>query len=244
MARIQVKDTVTGQKGSIEERELSSRYQPIQQLQQAQPKKSLAEGGFDLLTNLLVPSSRKTVEKLFRKEQVGGGDILRSALELGSFAIPFGKGANILSRAILPGAGVGLARGLSEEEATPSSVVSSTAGGAALSTAFPMVGKLLGLTGRGAVKAGENLALRALRPSPSQQRVFAEKTGIKSRQEIIAHYLPYILRQYAKGVPMRHMTRHLIGLYQGEVGARAWRRSLSEASQDDRQLIRAIRLLA
>jgi tRNA-dihydrouridine synthase A len=72
------------------------------------------------------------------------------------------------------------------------------------------------------------------------QRYYAEKTEIKSRQDIIRLYLPYILQQYANGVPMRHMTRHLIGLFQGEIGARAWRQRLSEASDDDRQLIRAI----
>jgi len=80
--------------------------------------------------------------------------------------------------------------------------------------------------------------------SDMDQHYYAEKTAVKSRQEIIVGYLPYILQQYAKGVPMRHMTRHLIGLYQGEVGARAWRRSLSEASQDDRQLIRVIEKMA
>ena len=65
----------------------------------------------------------------------------------------------------------------------------------------------------------------------------------RTREEIIQQYLPYILREYKKGVPMRHMTRHLIGLYQGEIGARAWRRLLSEASTDDLQLVRAIELL-
>ncbi|MDP1574296.1 MAG: tRNA dihydrouridine(20/20a) synthase DusA [Coxiellaceae bacterium] len=66
----------------------------------------------------------------------------------------------------------------------------------------------------------------------------------QSREAVIQRYLPYILREYAKGVPMRHMTRHLIGLYQGEVGARAWRRALSEASTDDLQLVRALVQLA
>ena len=61
-----------------------------------------------------------------------------------------------------------------------------------------------------------------------------------SRAQIIQRYLPYILREYANGVPMRHMTRHLIGLYQGEPGARRWRRALSEASADDKQLVRGI----
>lgn len=62
----------------------------------------------------------------------------------------------------------------------------------------------------------------------------------QSREAIIQAYLPYILNEYAQGVPMRHMTRHLIGLYQGEKGARAWRRLLTEASTDDLQLVRAV----
>ncbi|OGT44845.1 MAG: tRNA dihydrouridine(20/20a) synthase DusA [Gammaproteobacteria bacterium RIFCSPHIGHO2_12_FULL_38_11] len=58
-----------------------------------------------------------------------------------------------------------------------------------------------------------------------------------SREKIIFHYLPYILKEYSSGTPLRHMTRHLIGLYQGEPGARAWRRLLSDATVGDRQLL-------
>lgn len=69
---------------------------------------------------------------------------------------------------------------------------------------------------------------------------FLANAQTPSRMDIVRAYLPYILKQYSQGVPMRHMTRHLIGLFQGEPGARAWRRKLSEACDDDRQLIRAI----
>lgn len=69
---------------------------------------------------------------------------------------------------------------------------------------------------------------------------FIAASHIISREQIIQQYLPYILREYANGTPMRHMTRHLIGLYQGQPGARRWRRFLSEAGDDDRQLIRAL----
>jgi len=69
---------------------------------------------------------------------------------------------------------------------------------------------------------------------------FLADTKTVPRIDIVRAYLPYILKQYAQGVSMRQMTRHLIGLYQGEPGARAWRRKLSEAYDDDRQLIRAI----
>jgi tRNA-dihydrouridine synthase A len=40
-------------------------------------------------------------------------------------------------------------------------------------------------------------------------------------------YLPYVSRQLALGVPLAHMTRHMLGLFQGRKGARAWRRILT-----------------
>lgn len=60
-----------------------------------------------------------------------------------------------------------------------------------------------------------------------------------SRLFIVKAFLPYLLEQYHQGVPMRHMTRHLIGLYQGVQGAKKWRQILSDGSKDDKQLIRA-----
>lgn len=77
--------------------------------------------------------------------------------------------------------------------------------------------------------------------SEVDQCFYAAKTDIKTRQEIISAYLPYILQQFSQGVSMYSMTRHLIGLFQHEPGARAWRRALSENRGDDHQLIRAIR---
>src|SRR3989338_2940969 len=72
----------------------------------------------------------------------------------------------------------------------------------------------------------------------------AQACACGSPINLIQAYLPYILREYATGVPMRHMTRHLIGLFQGEPGARAWRQALSAAaSPDDLQLLKAIKRL-
>jgi tRNA-dihydrouridine synthase A len=51
-----------------------------------------------------------------------------------------------------------------------------------------------------------------------------------SRREIVARMLPYIERELAAGTPLRHITRHMLGLYAGEPGARHWRRTLSERS--------------
>ena len=38
----------------------------------------------------------------------------------------------------------------------------------------------------------------------------------------------YAARRMAEGVPLKSITRHMLGLFQGCVGARAWRRYLSE----------------
>ena len=58
--------------------------------------------------------------------------------------------------------------------------------------------------------------------------LYGVQAPIQSRRAIVNAYLPYILEQHAAGVPLRHMVRHLIGLYQGVPGAKRWRRFLSE----------------
>ena len=40
--------------------------------------------------------------------------------------------------------------------------------------------------------------------------------------------LPYIEKHITDGGRLNHITRHIIGLYQGLAGSRAWRRYLSE----------------
>ena len=38
----------------------------------------------------------------------------------------------------------------------------------------------------------------------------------------------YASAQVAKGVPLRAITRHMLGMMNGRTGARTWRRTLSE----------------
>jgi tRNA-dihydrouridine synthase A len=52
----------------------------------------------------------------------------------------------------------------------------------------------------------------------------------RSRAEIVAALLPYVEAQLAHGVHLRAITRHILGLYHGSPGARAWRRTLSDAA--------------
>ncbi len=48
------------------------------------------------------------------------------------------------------------------------------------------------------------------------------------RAEIVERMLPYIDREIANGVPLNSMSRHMLGLFAGQPGARAWRRYISE----------------
>ena len=50
-----------------------------------------------------------------------------------------------------------------------------------------------------------------------------------SRTEILAQMAAYAEQEMAKGTPLKSMTRHLMGLYHGLPGGRAYRRHLSEA---------------
>jgi len=49
-----------------------------------------------------------------------------------------------------------------------------------------------------------------------------------SRHEVIDLMTPYIVRQLSAGTELKNITRHLLGLFAGQPGARAWRRHLSE----------------
>ena len=51
-----------------------------------------------------------------------------------------------------------------------------------------------------------------------------------SRAEIARRLLPYVERERAAGTPLKAITRHILGLFNGQPGARAWRRQLSEAA--------------
>ena len=62
----------------------------------------------------------------------------------------------------------------------------------------------------------------------ADNRIFKVKGECLSRHEIITRLLPYIDNELSKGERLHHITRHILGLFQGVRGARAWRRYLSE----------------
>jgi tRNA-dihydrouridine synthase A len=68
---------------------------------------------------------------------------------------------------------------------------------------------------------------------PIQRAVFDDRGPVPTRHEIIAGFLPYVECQRAEGVPLHSMTRHILGLFNGQRGARAWRRYLSTNANRD-----------
>ena len=55
-----------------------------------------------------------------------------------------------------------------------------------------------------------------------------EDRQMPSRYEVIESMMPYIKQQMSAGAELKHITRHMLGLFAGQPGARAWRRHLSE----------------
>ena len=57
--------------------------------------------------------------------------------------------------------------------------------------------------------------------------LFGEPAPLASTFELIEAYLPYVEARLGEGFRLADMTRHMLGLFGGMPGARAWRRHLS-----------------
>lgn len=64
----------------------------------------------------------------------------------------------------------------------------------------------------------------------ADRRFFGDDTAPPSREEVVLRLLPYVQAQMERGVPVKSITRHILGLFNGLPGARLWRRHLSEAA--------------
>jgi tRNA-dihydrouridine synthase A len=62
----------------------------------------------------------------------------------------------------------------------------------------------------------------------ADRRFFGDTAPVPTRHEIVERLLPYVEREVAGGVPLKSIIRHILGLFNGRRGARAWRRYLSE----------------
>ena len=59
------------------------------------------------------------------------------------------------------------------------------------------------------------------------RRLFGEARPDVTEHQAVLAYLPYVERQLARGVHLAAMTRHMLGLFHGQRGSRAWRRILT-----------------
>lgn len=59
-------------------------------------------------------------------------------------------------------------------------------------------------------------------------RLFGAAAPAATRAETVRRMLPYVASELAAGTPLAHMTRHILGLYRGQPGGRAFRRVLSQ----------------
>jgi len=62
----------------------------------------------------------------------------------------------------------------------------------------------------------------------ADRRFFGDDRTIPNAHEVIEQLLPFVDQMLLNGHPLNRMTRHILGLFQGRPGAKAWRRHISE----------------
>lgn len=67
--------------------------------------------------------------------------------------------------------------------------------------------------------------------SEADALVFDDPRPAPTRRQVLEAFLPFVERELSRGIGLQHITRHILGLFQGQPGARAWRRYLSENAQ-------------
>ena len=79
---------------------------------------------------------------------------------------------------------------------------------------------------------------RAAYHTPSQilldvdRRIFDDGTQ-QTTEDVVHQMLPYIAKHLEQGGRLHQITRHMLGLFQGQPGARMWRRHISQNAHKD-----------
>jgi len=58
--------------------------------------------------------------------------------------------------------------------------------------------------------------------------IYGEDTPASDQHQVLERFATFVERELKNGVPLQAMTRHIMGLFQGQTGARRWRRTISE----------------
>ncbi len=76
---------------------------------------------------------------------------------------------------------------------------------------------------------------------------FQQNSQLKVRHEVVQALIPYIQSQLFAGVRLHSITRHILGLFHGITGAKAWRRHLSvygpKKGADENVVLQALELV-
>jgi len=67
--------------------------------------------------------------------------------------------------------------------------------------------------------------------APVDWRLFGEETPPPTREDILRAMVPYVAAQRARGVPLRSVARHMLGLYHARPGGRRFRQLLSDSAR-------------
>jgi tRNA-dihydrouridine synthase A len=62
----------------------------------------------------------------------------------------------------------------------------------------------------------------------ADRRIYGDDQPQPSRHQVLEQFMPFVEQQLQRGIPLNRITRHILGLFHGCPGARAWRRLLSE----------------
>lgn len=80
------------------------------------------------------------------------------------------------------------------------------------------------------------------------QRFYGAEDAVLTRMEIIEKLFPYIQEEVSKGTRLHAISRHILGLFNGQPGARKWRRYISEnaprANADEHVIRQALELVS
>jgi tRNA-dihydrouridine synthase A len=75
-----------------------------------------------------------------------------------------------------------------------------------------------------------------------EQALFDTETPLLTRNEILERFIGYIQQNLDADVYLGHMTRHILGLFLGQPGARAYRRYISENAYKEGAGVEVVRV--
>jgi tRNA-dihydrouridine synthase A len=83
------------------------------------------------------------------------------------------------------------------------------------------------------VMLGREIYENPWRLSEVDLALFDQPAPVETREQALRAVQSHAEAHVGQGGRLHHVTRHVLGLYKGEVGGRAFRRMLSEGQHDD-----------